>query len=338
MLRDSIRARITHMMKTLLNSIRRKSALLVLGVWFCVPSAAVAAAETAVVKLHLPGFSTSSLPFLIAEELGFYREEGIRIEITRIRTGAGIQALVAGVLDASQIVGPTTLAAMLGGAPLKVVMVFNDKPTYKLYVKKKFQRFADLKGAKIGSSTPGSTNDRLLKIVLERNGLDWRKDLSIIYIGTSDVTLKSMQSGAIDGSALTPPASFLAEEFGFHPLANFITEVGALQGGVAANAAFLTAKRDTARRFLRATLRGLQYIRSDEAGTVKVMTKFLELDSSKALRVYKETLPTYVADGTISADFQDKVLDFELKTIGSDKKISRERVFDFSMVESFLTR
>jgi NitT/TauT family transport system substrate-binding protein len=173
---------------------------------------------------------------------------------------------------------------------------------------------------------------------LERNGLDWRKDLSIIYIGTSDITLKSMQSGAIDGSALTPPASFLAEEFGFHPLANFITEVGALQGGVAANAAFLTAKRDTARRFLRATLRGLQYIRSNEAGTVKVMTKFLELDSSKALRVYQETLPTYVADGTISADFQDKVLDFELKTIGSDKKISRERVFDFSTVESLLTR
>jgi hypothetical protein len=67
------------------------------------------------------------------------------------------------------------------------------------------------------------------------------------------------------------------------------------------------------------------------------MTKFLELDSSKALRVYKETLPTFVADGTISADFQDKVLEFELKTIGTDKKISRDRVFDFSMVESFLT-
>ena len=145
---------------------------------------------TSVVKIHLPGYSTSSLPFLIADELGIYREQGIRIELTRIQTGSGIQALVAGALDASQIVGPTTLAAILGGAPLKVVTVFNDKPTFKLYVKKQFRRFADLKGTRLGSTTPGSTNDRLLKVVLEKNGLDWRKDLSLIYIGLSEVMLK----------------------------------------------------------------------------------------------------------------------------------------------------
>jgi NitT/TauT family transport system substrate-binding protein len=136
------------------------------------------------VKIHLPGYSTSSLPFLIADELGFYREEGIRIEIVRIQTGSGIQALVANGVDVSQIVGPTTLAAILGGAPLRVVTVFNDKPTFKLYVKKQFKRFSDLKGTRLGSSTPGSTNDRLLKIVLEKHGLDWRKDLSVIYIWT----------------------------------------------------------------------------------------------------------------------------------------------------------
>src|SRR4030095_2737519 len=176
---------------------------------------AVSAGEaTSIVRVHIPGYSTSSLPFLIADKLGFYRKEGIRIEITRIQTGSGIQALVAGAVDVSQIVGPTTLAAMIGGAPLKVVTVFNDKPTFKLYVKKQFRNFADLKGAKLGSTTPGSTNDRLLKLVLEKNGLDWRKDLSLIYIGLSEVMLKSLQSGAIDGTALTPPASFLAEDYG----------------------------------------------------------------------------------------------------------------------------
>ena len=154
------------------------------------------AAETnSLVKVHLPGFSTSSLPFLIADDLGFYREEGVRIEIIRIRTGAGIQALIAGAVDVSQIVGPTVLAAVLGGAPLRVVMVFNDKPTFKLYVKKQFKSFADIKRAKIGSSTPGSTNDRLLKVVLEKHGVDWKKDIDIIYIGTSDVVFRALQAG-----------------------------------------------------------------------------------------------------------------------------------------------
>ena len=110
--------------------------VLALLILLCLGATCVQAGDaTSVVKIHLPGYSTSSLPFLIADELGFYREQGIRIEFTRIQTGSGIQALVAGALDASQIVGPTTLAAILGGAPLKVVTVFNDKPTFKLYVR-----------------------------------------------------------------------------------------------------------------------------------------------------------------------------------------------------------
>jgi NitT/TauT family transport system substrate-binding protein len=287
----------------------------------------------AVVKVHLPGYSTSSLPYLIADDLGFYRDEGIRIEITRIRTGAGIQAMIAGAVDVSQIVGPTVLAAVLGGAPLKVTMVFNDKPTFKLYVKKRFRSFLDLKSAKIGSSTPGSTNDRLLKVVLEKNGVDWRKDLSIIYIGTSEVVLKALQAGSIDGAPLTPPASFQAEEFGFYPLANFIDEVGALQGGVSTGAGFLQNRRNIAERFHRATLRGLRYFKSNREGTVRIMTKFLELSGDKAARVYDENTPAFVSDGTISEEFQDKVLDFELKTIGTDKRISRDKLFDFSLIK-----
>jgi NitT/TauT family transport system substrate-binding protein len=295
---------------------------------------AAAGEATSIVKVHLPGYSTSSLPFLIADELGYYRDEGVRIEITRIQTGSGIQALVAGAMDVSQIVGPTTLAAMLGGAPLKVVTVFNDKPTFKLYVKKHFRRFSDLKGGKLGSTTPGSTNDRLLKVALEKNGLDWRKDLSLIYIGLSDVMLKSLQSGAIDGTSLTPPASFVAEEYGFYPLFNFINEVGALQGGVATNDAFLNGRREVAQRFVRATVKGLKYFKSDRNGTVRVMTKYMNLNAETAGRVYDESVPSFVSDGTISEDFQDRVIDFELKTIGTDKKISRDRVFDFSLIRS----
>jgi NitT/TauT family transport system substrate-binding protein len=287
-----------------------------------------------VVRVHLPGYSTSSLPYLIADELGFYRDEGIRIEITRIRTGAGIQAMIAGAVDASQIVGPTVLAAVLGGAPLKVTMVFNDKPTFKLYVKKRFRSFADLKGAKIGSSTPGSTNDRLLKVVLEKNGVDWRKDLSIIYIGTSDVVFRALQAGSIDGAPLTPPASFQAEEFGFYPLADFIGEVGALQGGVSTSVGFLQSHKSAAEKLHRATLKGLKYFKSNREGTVRVMAKYLELPADKAARVYDETTPAFVADGVISDDFQNRVLDFELKTIGADKKIARDRLFDFSLIKA----
>ena len=62
------------------------------------------------------------------------------------------------------------------------------------------------------------------------------------------------------------------------------------------------------------------------------MTKYMNLSADSAGRVYDESMPSFVSDGTISEEFQERVLDFELKTIGTDKKISRDKVFDFSLV------
>jgi hypothetical protein len=67
---------------------------------------------------------------------------------------------------------------------------------------------------------------------------------------------------------------------------------------------------------------------------VKVMTKYMNLSADTAARVYDESVPSFVTDGTILEEFQDRVLDFELKTIGTDKKISRDKVFDFSLAKN----
>jgi ABC-type nitrate/sulfonate/bicarbonate transport system substrate-binding protein len=81
------------------------------------------------VKFHTPGPSMLSVPFQIAEEQGFYRDEGLNVEFLVMSTGAGIQALIAGNVDASQILGLTLRAAINRGAPLKIALVFNDRPT-----------------------------------------------------------------------------------------------------------------------------------------------------------------------------------------------------------------
>jgi hypothetical protein len=64
----------------------------------------------------------------------------------------------------------------------------------------------------------------------------------------------------------------------------------------------------------------------------------MNLNADTAGRVYDESLPSFVSDGTISEEFQDRVLDFELKAIGIDKKISRDKVFDFSLIKNARTK
>jgi NitT/TauT family transport system substrate-binding protein len=304
------------------------------------PSPAEAAESRPVVSLSSPGAGSAyAMVFRIAEEQGYYLDEGLDVRIlSGVKTATSVQMLVGGSVDATQTVGPTTLAAMLQGAALKIVMVFNDKPAYSLYAKKSIRAFSDLKGARISSSTPGSTNDRLLKIVLERNGLDWKRDLQIVYIGTSDVAIKALLSGSIDVAVLSHPGTLIAKEAGFIELATFEREVGALTGGVAVSESFLNKRRDTAVRFLRATLKGLKFFKSNREGSAKIMAKQMNLPYEAALKTHDASIPFFVSDGLISEDFQDKVLEFELKAIGTDKRISREQVFDFSIMKSLAAK
>ena len=289
------------------------------------------------VRVHITSNSPSSMPFQIAEDEGYYAKEGLKVRLMLLKTGAGIQAMLGGDIDVSQATGPTVLAAFIQGAPVRVAMVFNDKPTYKLYVKKEIRGFAELKGAKIGSSTPGSTSDRLLKNVLERHGVRWQRETVIIYIGTTEVVLKAMRAGALDAAMVTPPANFLAREAGFHELFSFENEVGALQGGVSTTEAFLSKRTETATRFLRATLRGLKTFKGDRERALKAMMKAMGVARELAERTYDGNLSAFVANGLIPEESQDKVLDFELKTIGSDKKVPREKFFDFSVMKFLAT-
>jgi ABC-type nitrate/sulfonate/bicarbonate transport system substrate-binding protein len=87
-------------------------------------------------------------------------------------------------------------------------------------------------------------------------------------------------------------------------------------------------------RFLRATLKGLKFFKNNREESAKIMVKFMNLPYETALRTYDVTIPFFVAAGVIPEDFQDKVLDFQLKAIGTDKRIPRDKVFDFSIVKS----
>src|ERR1041384_5606146 len=144
------------------------------------------------VKVHSPGRSILSVPFQIAEDQGFYKDEGINVEFVVMPTGAGVQALIAGDVDASQILGLTLRAAINRGAPLKIAMVFNDRPTYSLMSRKDITNPEDLKGKIIASSSPGASSDVLLQRWLTQKKLAPRKDVTIVYIGATAITYQAL--------------------------------------------------------------------------------------------------------------------------------------------------
>ena len=320
------------MKQPLLKSVCAGIGWLALTLTLLAGSAPLAAQESnSVVRLHIPGYSPNSLPFQIAEDKGYYKEEGITVQTVRMKTGAGVQAMLAENVDVSQILGLTLRAAISRGAPVKIVMVFNDRVLYRLLAKKEIKGFPELKGKIVASTSPGASNDVLLKRVLVKHGLNPGKDLTVIYIGESVTLYQALTRESVDAAVLNPPYNVLAKEAGFTELAEFANEIGALQGGVSMTEKLLKERPQVARGFIRATWRGLRFFRNDRQGTIPILLKYMKVDREIGEKIYDGSVDSFIDTGFISEDFQRKVLEFEFDK--ADKGMA-QKAFDFSTVRN----
>ena len=264
------------------------------------------------IRLHSPGPSVLSLAFEIAKEEGFYRQESVHVDLITMASGSGVQGLIGGSVDASQILGLTLRAAINRGAALKIVMVFNDRPTYRLMAKKDIGSFNDLKGKIVASSSPGASADTLLQRLLEKRGLVPRKDVTIVYTGSSTVTYQSLIGGSVAAAVLVPPLDAVAKEANFRELADFAKEdLGPfIGGGVSVSDKFLRERPEVLSRFLRATWRAHKVIKTNRALSVATLSKFMKLQTDIAEKIYDGSVPAFTENGFNSEDWQSKLLQY----------------------------
>jgi ABC-type nitrate/sulfonate/bicarbonate transport system substrate-binding protein len=143
-------------------------------------------------------------------------------------------------------------AAINRGAPLKIAMVFNDRPTYWLTTTKEIASFEDLRGKIVASSSPGASSDALLQRLLEKHRLVPRKDVIIVHIGGSSVAYQALVRGSVPAAVLVPPFEALAKVSGFRELADFgKEELGPSLGGSVSDK-FLRERPDVMAQFIRA--------------------------------------------------------------------------------------
>ena len=156
------------------------------------------------------------LPLTIAEQLGYFKDEGLQVEISDFAGGAkALQALVGGSADvvsgayehtiAMQAKGQTITAFVLQGRAPQIVLAVSSKtmPNYK--------SIADLKGKKIGVSAPGSSTNMLANFVLAKGGLK-PSDVSFIGVGTAAGALSALRSGQIDAMSNLDPVMTMLEQ------------------------------------------------------------------------------------------------------------------------------
>ena len=154
------------------------------------------------------------LPVTIAEQLGYFKAEGLDLKIVDFAGGSqALRALVGGSADVVSGAFEHTINMQVKGQRLRAVVLMGRAPQIVLGINPRtlpnFKTLADLKGKKIGVTAPGSSTNVMANFALAKVGLK-PSDVSIIGVGTGNGAVAAMRSGQIDAlSNLDPVISLL---------------------------------------------------------------------------------------------------------------------------------
>ena len=283
------------------------------------------------------------LPLTIAEQKGFFKEQGLDVEIQDFAGGArSLQALVGGSIDVVTGAYEHTIRMQAKGQDIRAVIELGRFPGIAVGVKKdrKWSGPADFKGMKVGVTAPGSSTNMLMNFVMANAGLS-PSDASYIGIGSAQSALAAMQKGEIDAiSHLEPVLSFLERAGEVNIVIDTRTEEGtrALFGGSNPAAVLYTRKSfidqnpNVMQALTNAFYKTLQWLKtaSPEDIAAAVPQEYLLGDKDLYMLAAKNSKPSYSLTGIIGASGMKSTNDMLVKFDPElkDAKVDVSTTFD----------
>jgi NitT/TauT family transport system substrate-binding protein len=158
------------------------------------------------------------LPLTISEQLGYFKAEGLDVEISDFAGGSrALQALVGGSADIVSGAYEHTINMQSKNQFIQSIVLMGRAPQIAMGVSTRavpnYRSPSDLRGKKIGVSAPGSSTNMVSNLVLSRAGLK-ASDVSYVGVGTSAGALTALRSGQIDAMSNTDPVMTMLEQKG----------------------------------------------------------------------------------------------------------------------------
>lgn len=292
-------------------------------------------AQSKKARFSVSAISIAEIPFKIAQVKGFYREEGLNVEVILIRGAVGLQALLGGSVDYTSASG-STIAAAVRGLPVKLVFVSSAKPQFDLVAQPQIRSVPDLKGKLVGISSRGGSIDLLTQMILQKNGLTPNKDVTSIVVGGQEDTALALRAGRIAAALLTPPRPLILQREGFNRIAYSGDYMPTYPtGGIGVTDEKIKADPSEVLAFVKASVKGLQFARQNRAESIKIIAEYLGVkDPALNEQIFELYLNRLSADGSADDFWMKGAIDFTQKSLGGvSKEVPPNQVFDFSFVQ-----
>lgn len=262
------------------------------------------------------------LPLTVAEQKGYFKEQGLDAEIIDFAGGAkSLQALIGGSVDVVAGAYEHTIHMQAKGQDIRATIDLGRFPGIVIALRKdvKYDKPADLKGLKIGVTAPGSSTNMLAKFFLSKNGLS-PDDASWIGVGGAASAVAAVKNKQVDGVSHLEPVITMLEQAGeVKIVADTRTEAGtrALFGGenpaavIYAKKAFIDANPNTMQAIVNAEYKALQWLKTASADDVAslVPENYLLGDRKLYMAAFQSTRAAYSQTGLIDAASMKSALD-----------------------------
>jgi ABC-type nitrate/sulfonate/bicarbonate transport system substrate-binding protein len=286
------------------------------------------------IRMALAARSTTSMPFFVAKERGFFREEGLDVELIVMQAIQTIQATLGNSTQFASATG-SAVSAAVQGADIKVIFAVTDRPSFDLIVQPEITNIQQLRGKKIGTGGVGSLAEILARRILIANKVPL-EDVAILATGPSHVTYTALKAKVIDAAPLQMPLTFTAQDEGFRKLASARDVYQSVQGGLATTKTLLTEQPELVTKVVRAMLRATRLIKSDKKFTIDFLKgPWVDLGKNPekiAARVYEVAAPDFLENGLVSDEVQKQMIADASVRIKPKQPVLPEQAFDFSVV------
>jgi NitT/TauT family transport system substrate-binding protein len=289
------------------------------------------AQEILKLPVAIPAVSPAATTFVVARDRGYFREEGLDVQLIVMPSAIGTQALIGGNVKFTTIGGAGLLPAVRG-APLRFLFTTFNRPMFWLYTKSDIRTVEALKGKRVGVSSLGSGPDSLLRDLLKKHGLEGGRDVLILPMGSGTARFHALQAGSVDASMLSIPGNFLAHEAGYRELVSFIDQEWVeFQGSVVTTEQVLASEPALVEKFVRASLKGFRYFRDQRAGTIAILSRFMRVKDDAAAKIYDVIRPGITQDGIVTEELQRKSIEHIVSRAGVKEPPRLDKIFNQSI-------
>jgi len=289
------------------------------------------ALEQITVSYQGPGILT--LPFAVAMRQGFFQEQNLDVKLILTKSDVDHIALATGGTDFT-LRGTGTIRGAVKGLPIRMLFVGTMKPFWALVVRQEVNSVKELKGKVMGISGLAGNHHGTTRLILRQHGLDPDKDV-VFKVVSAGARLPALSAGAMDGGLLEYGEAFRAKKNGFKILLNAADYYYTMSWALGASLKKLREQPDQVKRFLRANVNGLRYMRENRDVALETAMSWMKVDREMAEGIYQLSINNFTKDGTMDEAMLKLLVEQQLAEFGIKiEKLSQ--VVDFTLLHQVL--